>query len=263
MVLPNRYGFLVVILSLLGASTCGCSSKPGGSAAESSGETKKPKPKSQITEATKADFTMDAGAFGDEAKNDPETTRKKYVGKVVELTGVVVFFRLDDGVPLIMLAGKGPNWVKCLTQDEEPWAKVAPGQGLKIKGKAIEVGPQTGAAATAGKFRPGEIVMDECLATGTSPSKVPTRTAEELAKEYATDMKKSASWQEFYLEGTVEKVLSKFLTLKGNDTVAIACFFEGPVESVKVGQKVKLLGKFSPTDDPKKIELTNCLLITK
>src|SRR6516164_3299521 len=119
---------LMVVLVL----TLGCGETPAP-------ESKAPEDLTNVP----ADFTMTAKEyFMDQKKNS-----NKYNGKVVEISGEVSQAyggHTGNGKPFFKLVADAPSWyyVHCTPADPQPWAKIVPGQQIKVKGREVDLGLQ-------------------------------------------------------------------------------------------------------------------------
>jgi hypothetical protein len=222
------------------ASGCGKTDQPAApGAAESSGS-------ATNDTSGKADFSLDVAQWHTEFTNDPSAAVDKYKGKVVEVSGMVEFVSEDpaEQVGCVYLKVDGPPLQdRCATTDKKPWLKVSPGSKVKLRGKVPEFG------------LPCDLVGAEIVEAGPDPAVV--ISAQQLAKEYATDSKSATAklddkWA--HVEGeVVEKTTSNdwavLLKLKGDKEVVVSCCFgdrnKRPLEPVKVGTKVKVFGQLS------------------
>src|SRR5262245_30897758 len=157
----------------------------------------KPSPDAPPTPAVasleKPDFTLDAAAWREEWKKDRTAAKKKYTGKVVELTGEVVFVMVQfEG----SIAGgdlrSGPGgWVnlkgaqegfpvQCITTDPQPWLTVSEGSKVRVRGRA-------------GKVDAEELV--DCIIVEAGPNPALTATVEQITRDVAAD---SAAAKEKY-----------------------------------------------------------------
>jgi hypothetical protein len=214
----------------------------------------------------KPDFVLDAKAWSEEWREGLAAARAKYRGKVIDLSGEVDSFVDGAGEPaeLRLKAAEGRLGARCLTVDRQPWAKVAPGSKVKIRGML---------ASHGSTLSPSYIIW-----AGPNPALL--ISSQDLAKQFAADREGTApkfhdKW--IYVDGeVVEKMPPKgaamaVLKLKGeakeDEPVRVDCIFTGEsdraVERVKVGARVKVLGKAFLRGLPseKSVHLHECLLI--
>jgi hypothetical protein len=213
------------------------------------GDSDKAKPKVDLAKAS-PDVTTDAESWHAEWKKDAEAARKKYKGKIVELSGVVE--HPDDDpygrIGYIWLKAKsdilGP---RCALDDTAPWLKVGPGCTIKIRGTVPDFG-------LSGDLYP-------CVIVESSPTTCLEITAARLAKEFAADKKAALDKYEkkwLIVEGELTgKEPSKidegrfiYLTLKGDGAVNVRCYIANNSdyqrkanEDLEVGQKMKVCGE--------------------
>jgi hypothetical protein len=200
---------------------------------------------------SKPDVTMDVDSWHAEWKKDPETAKKKYKGKIIELTGVVdrpgddPYGRVGYIYPKIKSGGIGP---RCALDEVAPWLRVGPGCTIRIKGFVPE-----------GYNSDGDLYP--CVIVESSPNTYLSITALELTKSYAAD--KQAAEKKYddkwlIVEGELfSKEPSKadegrfiYLTLKGDQGVNVKCYVENQSEeqkkandALKQGQKLKVCGE--------------------
>jgi Leucine-rich repeat (LRR) protein len=202
-------------------------------------------------------FSMTAEMFAAECK-DRKAASDKYKGKVIELSGVVKSLdsNFSEDVYVSLAVDKDITGVMCYMATPEPWAKVVPGQKIKLKGKFPE--DAFGAALVHCVF----------VDTGTNPAI--TMTAQQLAKEYAAD-KEAANkkYNEKYLILTGEVVDRQFnsagaasMTLKVDGKVRVkvsfTAFDKGAVKPIKVGQQLKVVGQYALNFDAEEVSLYFC-----
>jgi hypothetical protein len=170
---------------------------------------------------------------------------EKFDGKVIELSGTVEGVgRNAGGEAFVQLKVPSQMFgVMCFTTDEQPWAKVARGQKVRIKGLggAVILAPRLLACAIV---EPGEYAAVRI-------------SAADLAKEYAADPDatiKKYDKKHMVVTGEVAaKDVNEFkavgLTLKTGNKVAVKCGFTAFDRDVSrayaVGQTVSVFGEFS------------------
>jgi hypothetical protein len=208
-------------------------------------------------------FRLTAEEFHKEHAAGREAMAKKYEGKVIELSGEVERNFRNGTDAFVALKVKGQILgVRCRTVDRQPWAKVAPGQKIRIKG-----------------VLPNEVwvcaALVDCVFVDVGQYAVIPVTAVELAKEYAADpVAAKKKYREKHLVVSGEVVSKEFtdigtavLALKTDGKVKVTCVFDLDMneegKAVTVGQKVKLVGEFGPlflTKD--EAFVTSCLPLT-
>ncbi len=160
--------------------------------------------------------------------------------------------------------GDSSSRVGAQLTDPEPWAKLSPGQTVKLRG-------------TCG-FNTTEPYLVKSVIVEAGPNPAVIITAEQLAEEYAKDRKatlKKYLKKYFIVSGEVEKKQereSKFIAvyLKGSSGIRVECGFPGNspnsamTQSIEVGQKIKVFGQLFVTDlqEKDKVALSDCYLIT-
>src|SRR5262249_22293502 len=153
-------------------------------------------------------------------------------------------------------ADKDFTGVMCFTADAEPWAKVVPGQKVKLKGKWPPDAFGT--------------VLIHCAFVDTGTSPAITVTAQQLAKEYAAD-KEAANkkYKDKYLIITGEVADKEFnsagaasVTLKVEGKVKVTCSFtafeKALVKPIKVGQQLKAVGQYTLNFGDDEVSLYFC-----
>jgi hypothetical protein len=209
---------------------------------------------------TGPDFTLTAEDYLKEWKQDPKAADAKYTGKIVEVSGAVANVGPGPGSPQVELSGgsDGSAHLLCLTAEKEPWARVAPGQTIKIKGKQSHVlAPQ----------------VQDCQPVELGPGGPVPISAKDLAAEYAKDRAgTNARYKGKYLLVTGEvaakdesypNVQVQFKT--GGDT-KVVCHVDSLRygDKVKAGQPLTVVGEFMYLKEPRAGEtgLWTCHLVT-
>jgi Leucine-rich repeat (LRR) protein len=224
-----------------------------------------PRPKVAVEDISKIapSFSLSAEKFSEEYKENRNAAEEKYKGKVVELTGVVKSMgrNIADDSYISLEAGKVLFGVMCVTADAEPWAKVAPGQKVKLKGKWPEF--SVGAA------------LIYCVFLDTGKYEATALSAEQLAKEYVADPEATTKkYKDKYLVISGEVMDRDFnsagaasITLKVDSKVRVKCHFTAfeskQTRSLKVGQRVKAIGQYTLNFDKDEVGLYFCLPITQ
>lgn len=238
---------LMVVLVL----TLGCKDEP------SSPKSKAPEDLTNVP----ADFTMTANDYYKDSNKDAKS-HEKYYRKVVELSGKVSLAyggHTGDGKPFFKLVTDKGNWdfIHCTTVDPQPWAKIVPGQQIKVKGR-------------------DERSLENCVIVDYGKDPSITISPEELTKEYQADPEATRKkYDEKYLrlegdvvsltlgkKGEIGRTPDK-LVLKGNEGVQIECWFIGDFRSKEPenaqGQtRLKIVGMFKKDEDKSKVKLENC-----
>jgi hypothetical protein len=168
----------------------------------------------------------------------------KFNGQVIELSGTVSGVgRNISGESYVTLKAQGLVGVMCFTTDPEPWATVAQGQKVRIKGlwAPTFVAPRLLWCVVE---EPGEYAAVRIAAT-------------DLAKEYAADPEatvKKYDKKHLVLTGEVASksandVGAVTLGLKTGNATAINCSFtafdKGATAGYEVGQTVTVFGEFT------------------
>jgi DNA-directed RNA polymerase subunit RPC12/RpoP len=207
-----------------------------------------------------ADFTLAATDFYKQAHDpDRETAMQKYYDKVVELSGKVADYGVvGNSAYLGLEGGKVMETTRCNTADREPWAKVLPGQEIKIKGRVTLLSFPN---------------LVDCVIVDAGSAQPTTMTAEALTAEFAAD--KDATTQKysnkyFILQGEVleqKNELGVTLILKGTGTTRVKCTPPFRIETTpppnRTGQQIKLACMYTSLQSGKDVEVINYELITK
>jgi hypothetical protein len=223
-----------------------------------------PSPKSKAPEDltnVPADFTMTAKDYYKDSHKD-EKSSNKYYRKVIEISGEVSQAyggHAGGGKPFFKLVADKAAWyyVHCTTVDPQPWAKIVPGQQIKVKGR------EDGG-------------LENCVIVDYGKDPSITISPEELAKEYQADPEATAKkYDEKYLrlegdvvsltlgeKGQIGRTPDK-LVLKGNGAVQIECWFIGDFrgkepENAQGQARLKVVGMFKKDTDKSKVQLENC-----
>src|SRR5262249_8818295 len=191
----------------------------------------------------------------DQFTKDKKATKKKYESAALELSGTIgVIVKGYEGEAFLIFSTKGEDpvsRVSALMVDPEPWAKLSPGQKVKLRRTC--------------RFTPYQALFESVIVEA-GPNPAVVITAERLAEEYAADRKATVDRylkKYFILSGEVEKKeehKSKFIAvyLKGKNGIRVECGFPGDsiycpmAESIKIGQKVRVFGEFSLIEKQKK-----------
>jgi hypothetical protein len=90
-------------------------------------------------------FVFKAKEYADEWNKDGEAARKKYTNQTIEITGVLaevpgggVAMTLSDIFVLqVVDSNDEKSSVECVTTEKELWARMAPGDKIKVSGTQI------------------------------------------------------------------------------------------------------------------------------
>lgn len=216
-----------------------------------------------------ADFSLSAEELQAEYQRDKGAAEKKYKDKTIELSGVVKAVYNDDPGIVGLAAGKRTLGLPCVMIEKEPWARVAPGQTVKLKGSWPAFGDLP--------------ALCECVIVEAGPNPAVVLTAEKLADEYAADVegvKKKYAGKPVILSGEVveNKIDDKgrnkndgqgrTVRLKATKNVRIELHY-GPANEMRganlmAGRTVKVFGKLTEYSfDKDGISLLNPYPITK
>lgn len=215
------------------------------------------------------DGAIASEALFQEYRADPAATRKKYQGKSVTVRGIVTGCGLNLGEPVIQLQGdKGisDNVVGSPKEDREPWAKIAPGQIVTIRGTLSPL-PLPGP------------YLDDCMVVDYGTFNATRLSAEDLAREYATGaaaVTDKYKGKHLVIEGVIVKeekgrtsralgTTSGKVWLKGTDGVNVRCEFDGVKDwtPLQTGNSLKAMTTFGKQSMPNEVSLENCRLITQ
>ncbi len=209
------------------------------------------------------DFSLTAEKYNSDWKENPAEAKLKYENKIIELTGdvnSVVRGSASSGNFINLNAAKEILGVTCYTVDDEPWAKVAEGQTVKLKGKS-----PVGAGGPALAY---SVIVDA------GKFKVITISAANLAKEYVANAdatakkynKKQLIVTGVVLEKKFNSAGSADIKVKGFGNVAINLGFAASekdlTNEIKVGQTIKVVGEFW-RDLAGEIGISRCLPFKK
>jgi hypothetical protein len=206
-------------------------------------------------------FSLTAEEFFREHRRNRTATVQKYQDGVVELKGVVGIVERDvGGAPMVSLqAMDDPVGVKCLTKDPQPWAQVAPGQEVTVRGRVpdFDVGP----------------TLEDCRLTAQTFSPAVKIDAEKLAAEAAADpVAAMAKYRDKHVvirgqvaEKREEQDGSTRVVLAGQGEIRVVCRFppfEKPrADALQAGGPLRALGRCKGMPQPGEVLLEFCLLI--
>jgi hypothetical protein len=208
-----------------------------------------------------ADFTMTAQELYSEYSKGGQD-RYKFDGKVIELSGIVDYCGIVDKAAAIVFKIENPESplvrVGCVPKEPDCWARYGAGQKIKVRGKWDP---------SRGIWRAGLV---EAEVQEAEPNPTVLYAMPQFAKDYEDDQ---TGFLERYkdnhliFEGEVAAEEKGFpftnVDLKGSDKISLRCQFkEEEQPAPKVGDKVKVYGKFRYIAGQKSPELVDCLLIT-
>jgi hypothetical protein len=212
----------------------------------------------------KPDFTVTAADLFAEFIKDPDSAKKRYNKKIIEVSGEVGGFKYGDNAHGVVLrVQKQHTGFVCNTIDREPWARVCHGQEVKIRGRWSE-----------GKYEPPELIEAVFVERPSRPQVV---TAEQLIKELRTDPTATRQkYQGFHLtvEGKIQATninqdRNYEIELSGDGKYKVIGEFDfiqkDVFETLKVGKDVKFYGEFRHLrggDKNNELRFADSLLIT-
>jgi hypothetical protein len=198
-----------------------------------------------------ADFSLSVADFIAEHKKD-RFAAEKFKFKTVELRGVVSGFYKDRLFLQQSLGGQ--DVVSCRMEKPEPWARVAKGQSVTVKGR----GPELGVAL--------EPALMEVAIITAGPNAAIVMSTEDLARELEKEPKgleDKYRGKAFILTGEIaEQGKGSKAVMKGTAKTQVECDFEEQNAAAKLvaGQKIKFYGEFA-SGDGAKVVLKECRLI--
>jgi hypothetical protein len=204
-----------------------------------------------------------------------EAVRTKFVGKVVEISGVVQWVGLDNfahpyiGLKIQPRPGMIDRVLECQTFDKVPWAHVSDGQTVRLRGQASGIL----SLALYGHFY-------NCIIVEAGPNPAVVATANDLCAALAADAKaatdKFDDKQAIVTGEVIEISKSKpapgvqgfvavpMVLLKGAGNAKVTCYFHlyqaKRVEKLHRGEQIKLYGTLHVGLD-REIVISRCLLI--
>ena len=214
-------------------------------------------------EDRKADFSMSAADFVSEFRKDQKAMKEKYKNKIVELKGIVGLFHGDSGVYLQVDDDRraAPCGIK---KSSQPWARVAKGQEVTIKGLYPEK-----------DF--GQPGLNNAVLVSPPPNAAILTNPKDLVDEFVKDPEatsKKYAGKSMILSGEIvsseknkKELFVTTVRLKGTDDNPLVCHFHSvysPEEQkllATIGAKIKLYGEFAINSSEKKMLLDECLLI--
>jgi tRNA_anti-like len=183
-------------------------------------------------------------------------------GVIIELSGVVKgLHRGVDGKPRITLvAGDDVYGVGCGTIDPQPWASLATGQKVKLKGRW----PEKSNAPT----------LDEVVILEAGPNPAIRMTASQLAKEYAVSPETATKkYNEKYviLDGkfvekrTPQVKTIRYVYLEGHGKTRVNCVMspsdQEAADAIKPGEHIQVIGQYWALQEGDDVDLRDCLFI--
>jgi hypothetical protein len=255
-------GLAFALVALVGCGKGKTETSPAPAATQPpEGKTPRPTKGSEKTASAnpihgEPNFEMTAQQYFDIFQKDREAAGQKFDDELVTLKGVVGSFGVDEEVDHVNLqVGDNVTAIKCHTRERAPWAKVFPGQTIRIRGR---------------QMHPFEPHLVKCTIVEVGPESPTVVSAQELAKEFAADrdkLHKKYAGKYLWVEGEVIEKQGGDVFLKGSGKLKVHC--EPPFENQDildvfvVGKKVKLLGKYNPREFLDEApRLTGCLPIS-
>jgi hypothetical protein len=218
----------------------------------------------------KSKYVVTADDLFKEYQQDKKAAAAKYANQVVEISGVVMVLDQDySGRPYVALsAPEKPYQVgtRCYTTDQQPWAKLAPGQKVTLKGRWP---PQ-------GSFLWNHVALNNCVVTGVGPNPAIKMSTQQLVKEFLADTgsaKRKYDDKWVILNGKVagkrrDKNGVLIVDVQGEGDVKLACQFgkelEPLVKRVKAGEDLTVLCRVFISDAGRgALAVSSCLPITE
>jgi hypothetical protein len=195
---------------------------------------------------TKAEFTFTPEEYWNAWREDREAAPKKFNGKVMDLTGTIVWIgntAREEGFifSVILSSPKKPTiGIACLFDmaDKEPWATLGLGQKVTLRGLGDQM----------------QLIKARVVEADPSPAINISPAA--LAKEYAADTDQTLeryAEKSLIVEGQViakeadsPKSVQSYIVLKGDSKLKVLCELSNNKEHwnrLKVGDRVKVIGK--------------------
>lgn len=203
------------------------------------------------------------------AEQKTPEANSKYIGKMVEVSGVVLRITGSPFSDILYIdTGTGDTKIECSMLSREPWNEIAYGQQVTVRGHCRGVG--------------STFFLHDCAITEHGPSPAQSMTATDLAQEYAADSAKTndkyhAKTKDDKGSGTTLLVTGEVvawtdksnrfffqpLVLKGADGVRVVCTlgtmlypeFEAPV-----GTKVQVIGCYRRSEEKDVVIISGCFL---
>jgi hypothetical protein len=220
----------------------------------------KPNPPRDLTKE-KPDFQWTPADVMKEYKGNGSGFREKYHDKIIEVSGTVwnsdpfAYYAPKDLINVNLVSDPGPTI--CHMADREPWAKVIPGQPVKLRGRVP---------------RDDEWIVEplvDCVVVEPQQSPALPMTAEQLCRDAQADAKQH-SGKYMIVSGEIASVRKIGLTiveLKGDSQTKVYCQVFGKLDfladPLKVGQKIKMFGMYVTLDKTNGVILDKALPITR
>jgi hypothetical protein len=194
---------------------------------------------SNAVAAAPPSYSLTAKEFHDELRADEKAARNKFVGKTIELVGIITSMHVySDSVAYVTLKDQ----VGCYVDDPQPWERFGDGQKVRVRGT----------------FTPRlvGIGLEHCTLTAIGECPLTKRTAVEIATEFKKDLdaaKDKYNDRQFLVTGKIAKIdrgASGAATVyfHGADGVSVSCSFSHDLEkrlkSLKAGQQFSCCGTF-------------------
>jgi hypothetical protein len=260
----HRPLWLFGLFACLAIAGCGKSSTLPAGQSDQKGSADSANAKKGGTETPKkaADFSLTSEELETEYHKDEKAADKKYEGKTIELSGVIADIYGDDDAAYVgLIAGKRILGLPCVMIDKEPWAQLAVGQTVKLRGQwAISQKP----------------ALFKCEIVEAGPNPALVLSATQLADEYTKDpkgVKEKYAGRPVILSGEVvenknDDKEGRYVRLKTPDKVTVKLTFGALLAArgakITSGQTIKAYGVFKDFNlSDGNITLTNPYLITK
>jgi hypothetical protein len=201
-----------------------------------------------------------AESLRQELDKDRAATVKKYQSVTVELSGVVRTVGSRGPETFVTLeTGPGLGLMCVFADEKQPWAKVSRGQKVKLRGLWPMTLAQDG--------------LVQCTIVERGPSTTDEMSAETLAERFAKDkddVRKKYAEKPLVVMGVVSDMRRNDLGavrvfLKGAEAIRVDCGFDAAdraeAESVRMGQRVLLIGEFAALESTLEPALRGCRLI--
>jgi hypothetical protein len=251
---------LALLAALLLVSGCGKDRPDAAPPAHEPGSTKLPTvvektPKGDTektpVEPPKTDrpaFTVTAIGITEEFAKNAASAEKKYAGKLIEVEGTVKSVKQNSvqrnaSLYLVGYAKAGEPLAREVNCEIKkalvgPVGLLGKGQKVRIKGKF---------ASASG----GNVTLTDAEYEELTPSSVPRRTADALAKEFAQDTNEAVKKyvdKEVIVEGTIADLIDKAgdhsVKLAVSGKIPVSCTLdEDEFKTLKKGDKVKIKGE--------------------
>jgi hypothetical protein len=192
--------------------------------------------------------------LAEEFKKDEKACQQKYSGKTIEVSGKVTDITWQEiQEKAYIRLEKFPDGVQCITIDKQPWAKIAPGQTVKIRGKAADYSFRT------------LITLEACEVVDSGPNQLEEISTEDLIKKLQADKDRPVDELgppgHLLVSGEVARIEKgeqnrEVVYLKGTDGIAVTCGLDDYfIKKLKPGQKIKLVARAQVTGEGKEIKI--------